>query len=75
MMIYFRDDPQEGRVMTSDAPSKSDVAALQTPPFDLPVNAYIWAMDEAVKRGLLEWQGDELHKAATYDSAKAFEPF
>lgn len=74
MMVYFY-ELKNGHVMSSNTPSNSDVAAIQTPPFDLPVNAYIWAMNETVKRGLLEWQGDELHKAATYDSAKAFEPF
>ena len=73
-MVYFYDDG-DGHVMPSGAPTGTTVAAIDTPPFSLPVNAYAWAMDEAVSRGLLEWDSDRLRMAETYDKAKAFDPF
>ena len=42
---------------------------------DLDVNAYAWAIDETVRRGLFEWKGGVLQVADTYGAWNAFDPF
>lgn len=75
MRVYFYDDEQEGHVMTSREPSEHDLAAINTPPRNIDFNAFTWAIDETVERGLFKWQGDALVLADTYDKDKAFDPF
>jgi len=74
-MVYFYRDKDAGHVMTAAEPTGNDLAAINTPPRNIPFNAYVWAIDEAVERGLFVWKGDALEVAETYDRAAAFEPF
>ena len=76
MMVYFHNGKEEGHIMAAAEPSANDVAAINTPPFVIDFNAYVWAIDEAVKRGLFKWAGKyDLVVADTYDRAAAFDPF
>lgn len=74
MMIYFYHNEQEGHVMTAPAPTGHDLAAIDAPDFTLDVNAYAWAIDETVRRGLFEWKGGVLQVADTYGVWNAFDP-
>ena len=54
MMVYFHNGKEEGHIMAAAEPSANDVAAINTPPFVIDFNAYVWAIDEAVERGLFK---------------------
>lgn len=74
MKVYFNDEGG-GRSIQSPEPTPATFAAIETPPFSLDVNAYAWATDEAERRGLIEYDGEAWHKAATYDESKAYDTF